>query len=182
MDRDRQSDQPTSYASNFQISEEDRMNDKLAGPNPDLHQSVALIGAALELKYGTIDQLLTMTTNQEDIVADKIKEIDQQVSRLKEQMAKLENMLNTMNELLPKLIAAIGSDQNGAACSDSDPRNVEFFRLWDEPLLVVGDWQQLSKSFTEKEKAAFVERMLSIIEQLNLYQLGLSAVYPRSTA
>lgn len=158
------------------------MDDKLLQPNPELHQSVALIGAALELKYGTIDQLLTMNTGQEDILADKINEIDQQINRLKEQMAKLENMLSALDEMLPKLIAAMGSDQNGAACSDSDPRKVEFFRLWDEPLLVVGDWQLLSKSFTGKEKAAFVERILSIIEQLNLYQLGLSDVYPRPTS
>lgn len=157
------------------------MDDTLLQPNPELHRSVALIGAALELKYGTIDQLLTTSTGQEDLLADKIKEIDQQISRLKEQMAKLENMLSAMDEMVPKLLSAMSSDQNGAACSESDPRNVEFFRLWDEPLLVVGDWQQLSKSFSGKEKAAFVERILSIIEQLNLYQLGLSDVYPRPT-
>jgi hypothetical protein len=158
------------------------MDDKLEQPNPELHQFVALIGIALELKYGRIDQLLTLASEQGGISGDKIKDIDQQITQIKEQMGKLEEMLKAIDEIMPKLTVALASNQDDPVCSDSDPRKVQFFRLWDEPLVVVEEWQRLSKSFSKKEKAAFVERMLLIIEQLDLFRLGLSDLYPRPTS
>jgi seryl-tRNA synthetase len=155
------------------------VNENVMKPNTDLHKSVALIGIALELKYGTLDQFFSLYAEQGDVSEDQIKNIDQQINQLKEQMRKLEEILQATEEIMPKLMDALGNSSDDAVCSDSDPRKVEFLRLWDNPIIVVEDWQELSKSFSPKEKAAFVERMLLIIEQLGVDQLGLSDLYPR---
>lgn len=161
------------------------MSDTPEQVNPDLHEMIALFAIAYELKYGTVDQLLTLVAGKEyssgeKTLEDQIKQIDEQIRQLRGQAAQIEEKARAMEELLPGLMAAVGSDTD-TGCSDSDPRKAEFFRLWEDPMIVIEDWLRLSQSYSEKEKASFVERMMSRMEKYDLSQLGFSDLYPHAT-
>ena len=49
------------------------MDDRVAPIDPQLHKSAVLICIALELKFGTTDQLLTLAAEQGDLSEEKIK-------------------------------------------------------------------------------------------------------------
>lgn len=157
------------------------MDNEMMQPDPALHKVAALMGIALELKYGTLDQLLAEPVEQAIVSEDKIKNIEEQIGQLKERSSRLEAMLLAIDEIMPKIVGILGSDPQEALCPGSDPRKEVFFQVWDETLIVVGDWQRLSASYSEKEKTAFMERALSLIDKLGLWQIGISDLYPGRT-
>jgi hypothetical protein len=125
----------------------------------ELVNHFALTEVALELYYGRLGELLSKTNSTTDKLTDKLTELAQVIDRLREQAKKIQAVAQKTESLLPKLMDALGSDKGGADCPDSDPRRIEFFRLWNQPVVIPAEWQNLAERFSQMEKAAFARRL-----------------------
>ena len=64
----------------------------------------------IELQFA---KLMQEAKGQKQALEDKIKEIDRQIAALKEQARKIEQVAQKLEELLPRILAAVGSDSGG---------------------------------------------------------------------
>lgn len=132
----------------------------------ELNNQCALIEVALQMVYCDLskafDQVYSNLEMNHQATASEIqaqkKEIEQAIQRMREEADKIAAVAQKMENLLPKIMDAMRSDA-GADCPDSDPRKVEFFRLWNQPQINPSEWQRLANRFSKAEKTAFARRL-----------------------
>ena len=100
-----------------------------AGAQPnvvsDVTASYDRMEQSIEIEFA---KLKKQTKNDIDALDDKIKEMDRQIAALKDQANKIEKVAQKLEDLLPKIMAGIGSDSSGMRRTPS-PKSDQFSSL-----------------------------------------------------
>ena len=132
-----------------------------------IKKQLALVEVALELKYGRLDPLLTQENGE---AKDEIVEMEEMITRLKEQIKELAVLMDKNKDLLSQVLESVGGDLSGL-CPDPDSRLDELLGLLASPGIEIDDWRRVSGSYTPADKAAFAERVVNKIQGNDVYRL-----------